>query len=473
MKNRLRKIKSFVVLSYLIVSAAALIASNSLVQPVKSFSTGPPAGFSSAPGESSCTACHVGNPGPGQFTIIAPVTYAPGQTYQVQVRQTTNDTTRRRWGFQLTSLAGLSAAGTFSNLSTQTQTLNENGRFYIEHTLDGSFGGQLGGAQWTFNWIAPSTNVGPVTFYSAGNQANNDGTSNDDFILTATATVQPSAPPVRSPFDFDGDGKTDISIFRPGPGEWWYQRSSDGQVPAGQFGASTDKITPGDFTGDGKTDIAFWRPSSGEWFVLRSEDGSFFSFPFGAGGDVPMPADYDADGKADAAVFRPSTSTWFILNSSGTGTTIVTFGTAGDKPVAADYDGDAKADIAIFRPSDGSWWYLRSSDGQVRVFSFGVSTDKAVPGDFTGDGKADIAVWRPSTGFWFVQRSEDNSFFSFPFGTTGDVPVPGDYDGDGRFDAGVFRPTSTTWFVQRSTAGILIQNFGLSSDTPIPSAFVP
>ena len=77
-------------------------------------------------------------------------------------------------------------------------------------------------------------------------------------------------------FDFDGDSKTDISIFRPNVGEWWYLRSSDLDNRALQFGNSTDIPVPADFTGDGKTDIAFWR--NGEWFVLRSEDDSFFSF---------------------------------------------------------------------------------------------------------------------------------------------------------------------------------------------------
>ena len=123
----------------------------------------------------------------------------------------------------------------------------------------------------------------------------------------------PTLEPRRSPFDFDGDGKTDISIFRPSGAEWWINKSSDGSTYAAQFGASTDNVTPADFTGDGKTDIAIWRPSTGEWFVLRSEDSSFFSFPFGTNGDIPAPADYDADGQADAAVFRPSTSTWTMV----------------------------------------------------------------------------------------------------------------------------------------------------------------
>ncbi len=275
----------------------------------------------------------------------------------------------------------------------------------------------------------------------------------------------------KGPFDFDGDGRTDIGIFRATVGEWWINRSSTGNTAAVQFGNSTDRIAPADYTGDGKTDVALFRPSSGEWYVLRSEDSSFFAFPFGMSGDIPVPADYDADGKPDPAVFRPSNATWYISRSSG-GTTIAQFGADGDMPVAADYDGDGKADVAIYRPSNGQWWLSRSTAGVI-VFQFGISTDKAVQGDYTGDGKTDVAFWRPSSGEWYILRSEDFSFYSQPFGTTGDIPSPGDYDGDGKFDTTVFRPSSATWFVNRSTAGTLIQQFGATGDRPIANAFVP
>lgn len=275
--------------------------------------------------------------------------------------------------------------------------------------------------------------------------------------------------------DFDGDGKTDLSVFRRSAAQWWYNRSSDGGNGAVQFAASNDVLVPGDFTGDGKADVAAWRPADGIWYILRSEDLAFYAFPFGANGDIPAPADYDGDGRIDAAVFRPSTSTWYILRSSG-GTSIFNFGIDGDKPVPADYDGDGKADIAIFRPNGnsggGEWWYLRSSDGQNRAFAFGAPADKAVPGDYTGDGRADLALWRPSNGSWFILRSEDSSFYSFPFGTTGDRPVAGDFDGDGRSDAAIFRPSNSTWYVNGSTAGVLIQQFGASGDDPLPGAFV-
>lgn len=270
------------------------------------------------------------------------------------------------------------------------------------------------------------------------------------------------------PADFDGDGKTDVSIFRPSVGEWWYSRSSNGSTYAAQFGVATDKLVPADYTGDGKADIAIWRPSTGELFVLRSEDSSFFSTTFGTSTDTFVAGDYDNDNKADVAVFRPSTGTWFIQKSSG-GIDIVPFGVSTDLPVPSDYDGDGKTDIAIFRPSNGQWWINRSANGVV-VYEFGVSTDRLVPGDYTGDGNSDVAFWRPSTGSWFVLRSENNSFYSVPFGANGDVPTPGDYDGDGKFDTAVFR--AGTWFVDHSASGTVIQNFGLPTDTPVPNAFV-
>lgn len=287
------------------------------------------------------------------------------------------------------------------------------------------------------------------------------------------AVVQASFLATRTPFDFDGDARTDISIFRPSPGQWWYYRSSDGGNRAFDFGVSGETLVPADYTGDGRTDIAFFR--NGQWYVLRSDDSSFYVVPFGLGTDVPVPADFDGDNKADMAVFRPSTGEWYINRSTG-GVSIAAFGTATDRPVPADYDGDGKSDIAVFRPQGGSsaaeWWYLRSTDGAVRAAGFGEAGDKAVPGDYTGDQKADFAFFRPSTGTWFILRSEDLSFYSFPWGRSDDVPVPGDYDGDGRWDAAMFRPATGAWFIQLASGAARFSFFGAPGDLAVPGAYV-
>ena len=83
----------------------------------------------------------------------------------------------------------------------------------------------------------------------------------------------------RKPFDFDGDSKTDISIFRPSNGQWWYQSSSNGSNYAAQFGTSTDRLVPADYTGDGKADFAFWQPSTGQWFITSSRRSFLLCLP--------------------------------------------------------------------------------------------------------------------------------------------------------------------------------------------------
>jgi putative transposon-encoded protein len=286
---------------------------------------------------------------------------------------------------------------------------------------------------------------------------------------------------VRSKFDFDGDGKTDISIFRPSLGEWWILKSSDGGNITVQLGDSSDLLVPADYIGNGKTQIAKINPQVGVLCVLIDLlerlllllNELLRLLLLAQAGIIPAPLDYDGDGKDDLGFFNPSNSTWVIERSSDNQIITTQFGLPTDKPVPADYDGDGKADIAIYRPSNGQWWIKGSSNQTIQVTQFGLSTDRPVQADYTGDGKADLAVWRPQTGEWFVLRSENNSFYSFPFGSTGDIPVPGDYDGDGRNDAAVFRPSTNVWYLNRSTGGVQITQFGASGDIPIPSVYVP
>jgi len=162
---------------------------------VHAFSTGPPAGVTGAPGELTCSSCHSGPANNGQFTIEAPASYEPGQTISITVRHTNGDSSRRIWGFQLTALtSGNEKAGSLQNPGMLGLLNNDgpgNSRQYIQHTLESNFSGQTGGAHWTFDWVAPSTDVGPITLYASGNQGNNNGTNSGDQIYTASVTINP------------------------------------------------------------------------------------------------------------------------------------------------------------------------------------------------------------------------------------------------------------------------------------------
>lgn len=289
------------------------------------------------------------------------------------------------------------------------------------------------------------------------------------FTIFGSAVLQQAVPA-----DFDGDRKTDVSIFRPSTGEWRHLRSSDSQVgPAVNFGLSTDSIVPADYTGDGKTDVAVWRPSEGNWYILRSENNSFLAYQFGAAGDIPVPGDFDGDAKADYAIFRSSTGTWYV-QASTTGFTAYPFGQPGDTPQVGDYDRDGKADYAVFRPNGilAEWWINKSGGGHIGL-QFGLATDKAVAADFSGDGTTDVAVWRPSDGYWYVLRSEDYGFFGGPWGVNGDIPAQGDYDGDGKTDFAIFRPSNGNFYANRTSQGMMAVLFGTNGDRPVPGAYTP
>jgi CubicO group peptidase (beta-lactamase class C family) len=271
-------------------------------------------------------------------------------------------------------------------------------------------------------------------------------------------------------FDFDGDSKADVSVFR--NGNWYIQGSGSG-FSGRNWGFATDILAPADFDGDGRTDIAVFR--DGNWYSINSSDEAIKSTQFGSPGDQPVPSDYTGDRKADIAVFRPSNGTWYWLDSATNQFNGVQFGATGDKPIIGDFDGDGKSDLAVTRVTDGNlnWYWMESSTNQFRAVQWGFATDIAAPADFDGDGKTDVSVFRPSNGNWYrLNSGQNNQLFAIQFGQNGDVPVAADYDGDGKADVAVFR--SGNWYRSNSSNGAFFgQQFGITEDKPIPSAFLP
>lgn len=293
--------------------------------------------------------------------------------------------------------------------------------------------------------------------------------SNVNFTTTNVPGVTP-----RSRADFDGDGRTDLSVWRSSTGTWFLQRSTAG-FQGTNFGLAGDIPVPGDYDNDNKTDIAVYRPgTNGIFYLWRSSNNTIAIEFLGSNttGDIPVVGDYNGDGNSDFAVYRPTDGAWTVMNSGGA-TTTAYWGAPGDIPVVGNFDADTKTDYAIFRPSTGLWYIQRSSDpANWVVLNWGLSGDVPVSADYDGDNRDDIAVYRPSTGYWYIVQSTNgfNNIFQFG-GQVGDIPIPGDYDGDGRDDTAIYR--GGTWHIPQSTNGYIVSFFGLANDNVIPRHYRP
>jgi hypothetical protein len=346
-----------------------------------------------------------------------------------------------------------STEATFPVISGPDLTCNGNGdAFVAKVNASGAallYCGYIGGS-WgdlSLGIAVDSAGNAYVTGYTASNEASFPVLSGPILIykgsLDAFAAKIPSETSTCFVFDghdFDGNGTSDVSVFRPPNGRWYILG-----IGSTVWGTAGDIPVNGDYNGDGTTDIAVWRPSNGRWYIHVAA-GSLW----GTSGDIPVPGNYTGDpaGTTDIAVWRPSNGRWYI---KGIGS--YAWGTAGDIPVPGDYTGDGKTDIAVWRPSNGIW-YIRGAGGTA----WGKAGDIPVPGDYDGDNKMDIAVWRPSNGRWYIKGLAGSVW-----GISGDIPVPGYYNGDNKIDIAVWRPSNGRWYIK----GIGSYAWGTSGDIPL------
>ncbi len=323
-------------------------------------------------------------------------------------------------------------------------------------------------------------------------------------MATAAAPCSAVVAPVQHVLDFNGDGKTDYTVTRgaalTGPGGTiptqmtWYIYDGVAPEPAGwrfqQWGLTSDRVVPGDYDGDGKSDIAVWRPGasgSAYFYIYQSLTSTVRADNFGQFGDDPsVTRDYTGDGKADPAVYRGGVSPglqsfWYYRASSGAFNGSIVYepwGTNGDRPVPGDYDGDGKSDFVIQRDNGAgqSIFWSRLATGTISNTTFGLASDRLVPGDYDGDGKTDFAVVRSvgSNWNWYYKPSSaaaESFRFLGGFGSSAtDFLTPGDYDGDGKTDVAVWRPdtdTTTFFYILKTSSGYAQQEWGKSGDYPV------
>ena len=302
-----------------------------------------------------------------------------------------------------------------------------------------------------------------------------------------TITTSPVAGVRDVPVDMNGDGRTDWAIVRntgggtAGQVTWYVAENGGAGINVQPWGVSTDFFVPADFDGDGKDDYAIWRPGSqGMFYILTSGSFTVLIDPFGTTGDDPtVVGDYNGDGKDDVAVYREGATTsdpsvWYYRTAPNTNFYAVNFGQGGDFPVPGDYDGDGTHDFVVQRAGDGNVgiYYKLLSTGSYQVEQFGNSFDVTAPGDYDGDGKTDICTVGNSNGsmVWSYEPSSlpGTTVVTRTWGVSAtDFPVPGDYDGDGKYDFAVWRNTGTFYVMSSGTGAITIQNWGTTNDYPV------
>lgn len=155
------------------------------------------AGKTGSPGETDCTSCHAGtvNSGGGSVVISSPTltgwAYSPNQTYQINVTVSQMSIPLFGLGFEALDAAGANAGTLVITNTTETQiktaTIATNVRNNIVDKTDAGL--TPNSHTYSFDWIAPATNIGNVTFYVAGCACDNNGGTSGDFTYTTSQIV--------------------------------------------------------------------------------------------------------------------------------------------------------------------------------------------------------------------------------------------------------------------------------------------
>jgi len=254
--------------------------------------------------------------------------------------------------------------------------------------------------------------------------------------FAALSDPDPSLPLLDSG-DYNGDGSSDIAIFRPASGLWAIRA-----ITRVYFGSSSDTPAAGDYNNDGTTDITIFRGSSGLWAV----HGITRAY-FGGSSDLSVPGDYNGDGFCDMAVYRKSTGLWAAREI-----TRCYFGSEGDIPIPGYYQDNRVKEIAIFRPSTGLW----AARGFTR-FYFGSSEDQPVAADYSGNGSEQAGIFRSGSGLWAIR-----GYSRFYYGSSIDRPIPASYSGTAA-GAAILRETTGLWAL-RNVSRVY---YGTANDIPV------
>jgi len=316
-------------------------------------------------------------------------------------------------------------------------------------------------------------------------------------LITLLFISQTLAAPRGILFDYFGTGRSDYLLLNETGGQmrWDILKNSVTNPPQTRsvfwgFPFPNDWAVLGDYDGDGRADIGVWRPGNMEnpqsyFYIQRSSNpnpNAIFSQPWGSPTDIPLQGgDFDADGKDDFTVAREENGNFshYILPSGGGGFRRIVFGLTSDFQVTtgADFTGDGRDEIVIYRDGSDGQSILFAADSVTGSLVFAQQWgtydgfDAAIGGygDYLGDARADLVhIYGkcggcPNEGTWWIKETGGNAAvrvvkFGIPLDADfeGDFPLfDSDFDGDGKLDIGVFRASNSTFYSLNSSDGQL------------------
>jgi hypothetical protein len=150
---------------------------------------GSPAGYTGSPLDGiNCTSCHA--PGPATqvdgwiSTNIPLIGYTPGDSYTITL--TVEGQSAPKYGFLITSETMVAKTGSWT--ITDAGRTKLAGTSAVTHTTAGT-APQGTPNTWSFDWTAPASGTGEVTFYAAVNLANANGGNSGDMIYVTSLPV--------------------------------------------------------------------------------------------------------------------------------------------------------------------------------------------------------------------------------------------------------------------------------------------
>lgn len=305
--------------------------------------------------------------------------------------------------------------------------------------------------------------------------------------------------------DFDGDGRTDLALYREGSRDvgtapqqsyWFFLNTQTGHWGAVPWGRTLDIPAPADYDNDGKTDVGIFRwwnfetGDTNEYWLGKSSGGYHVLAYEWEPGYNKFSRNYVGDGRAEIGqlykinISQDTTQPCFIsVYFIGDDQNNTVRKTVGDTcnviptPVPGDYNNDGRSEIAVFNDRTFKVWLPPYSPAYTAPnITQSLDVDLPAPGDYDGDGKTDFAGTKAVAGrlIWRIKYSVSGNEAETDFGYATDKPVPGDYDGDGKTDIAVWRASDGGWWIMYSASGTVGSfYFGLPTDTPLAMPVIP